>query len=394
MRIALLTAMARLPGSDQRRAFRRFLGRSVLSHQVDCAIELGCDSILCMVDGVGQDLIESQHRAEAAKVRFQTIADTRTLSSLVRADDELIVLSDGLLPDPDLIGESLGDRRALLSFPADPAVTRGFERIDANRAWAGVMTVRGDCVERLAQLPPDVEAASALMRIALQSGVRTVPLDPAVLSEGRWEVARDAHDQAEREQAWIGKHVVAASFAAPGRAIAERIGMRLARDIVGRKSERIPLLLSIAAGLLAGVAGLLGRPLIGLLFALPMVFGIPVATVIERVSRIGGRIRNRLPLLRLLHGATDLLIVALLAMVLPGIEEAGWLRLFIAAQLILALRVGQRFGRGWFKELAGDRILLVSILAAAALTGYILPVTAGMALATLGCLLVLRTTTD
>ena len=58
MRIALLTALAEEPGRGSRKAaFRPFVGRSVLSHQIDCARALDCDMVLCMIRGLGPEAI-------------------------------------------------------------------------------------------------------------------------------------------------------------------------------------------------------------------------------------------------------------------------------------------------------------------------------------------------
>ena len=107
-----------------------------------------------------------QHRAEAAGARFIAIREPRKLSGIVTANDELLVLAPGVLPDEDAVMRHLA-KPCVLVFPADPAVQRGYERIDLHFAWAGALVVRGTAVEQLAQLPGDVDTPSALLRIAL-----------------------------------------------------------------------------------------------------------------------------------------------------------------------------------------------------------------------------------
>ncbi|GMM94424.1 hypothetical protein [Qipengyuania sp. MTN3-11] len=386
--------MARMPGTDRRRALNCFLGRSVLSHQVDCALELECEAILCLVDGVGQDIIDCQHRAERAGARFQTVGHTHALSSLVRAGDDLVVIADGLLVDPEILAAQLEKRQALVTLPADAVGDRDFERLDAAQVWAGALRIGGDSVERLRQLPPDAGAASAFVRIAMQTGVAKVPLDPAILAEGRWEPAGQAESGRLRETAWIGRRIVPVGFAAPGLAVAERLGLRLARDVLGRRTERIPLFAALGFGMMAGMASIVGRPAIGLVLALPMMFAIPIASMIERVGKIGTRARRSLPLLRILLVATDVLLVALAAAALPPTAEAGWLNLFYPLVLILALRVGQRFAAPHLRDLYRDRILLVGILAFAAIFGVLLPVVAVLCALALAAVLIPDITTD
>ncbi|MCH2486625.1 MAG: hypothetical protein MK010_02635, partial [Erythrobacter sp.] len=150
MRIALLTALAEDPARPGRKAaFRSFVGRSVLSHQIDCARALGCDMVLCMIRGLGPEAITCQHRAERAGMRFRPIEDLRRLSSAIGANDSVVVIADGLAVDVETARDAIGERPAIATFPADIAVPLGFERIDSDRAWVGMMTLRGEMIERL-----------------------------------------------------------------------------------------------------------------------------------------------------------------------------------------------------------------------------------------------------
>ena len=394
MRIALLTAMARSHETDRRHAMRRFLGRSVLSHQIDCAIAFGCTSIYCLVDGVGQDIVDCQHRAERAGARFQTIGSTHSLAKLVRPEDKVIALADGLLVDPDVLAEELHDEQAVLTFPIDNVAGLGFERLDADRAWAGALVVGGDKLEALRQLPPDADAASALVRIALQSGAATIPLDPAILTRGQWGATVREDGLAAREQAWIGRQVTPAGFAAPGNAVADRIGLRLARDLIGRRGERVPMIAALCFGLLSGLAAILGKPIVGLALALPMMVTIPIAAVIEKVSLLGKN-EGSLPAgLRILMVAADFLIVALVALALPPVGAFAWLRLFVPVVLILALHNGARFAPPAIRLLCADRIVLLAILILGAITGILLPLAAGLVVLVLLAMMARRITAD
>ncbi|WP_206678135.1 hypothetical protein, partial [Salmonella enterica] len=86
---------------------------------------------------------------------------------------------------------------------AAPAVAEEFERIDADRAWAGILRTRGDRVARLAEMPPASDAASALLRIALQGGDPVVMLPADTIAGGRWRRRVDAVPDAAAERRWI-----------------------------------------------------------------------------------------------------------------------------------------------------------------------------------------------
>lgn len=394
MRIAILTALADDPDhKGRKRAFRVFAGRSILSHQLDCATDLGCESVVCLVGGLGQDVIACQHRAEAAGVRFQAIEDLRRLSGLVKADDEVFVIADGLLPDTDEAIRLLAERPGVLTFSADPALGLGFERLDSERAWAGMLRTRGQSVERLSDLPSDAEAASALLRIALQSGVRQIPLDPALLANGDWLLRADSAMLRAREKRWIFGRVSPASFAAPGLATAERIGSRLGRDIVGTRLERVPLFAAVGAGVLAALLAAFGKPLLALSLGAVMAVLLPIAGVIQRLGRVSRNRKKRFGVDTTLRASADLLLVALVSLAIP-IEGPAWLRLFVPAVLFGLLRLGEQLthepaaqesSASW-RALYSDRIVLLALLLPAAFFGVAQLACAVLSLLVLGSL--------
>ena len=378
MRIALLTALAEDPVRPSRKAaFRPFVGRSVLSHQIDCARALDCDMVLCMIRGLGPEAIVCQHRAESLGMRFRAVEDLRRLSGAISADDRVIVIADGLALDIETAQAVIGERPGIATFPADIAVPLGFERIDAGRAWAGVMAIRGDAIERLSDLPPDADAASSLLRIALQSGVRTEPLDSGLIEDMAAIGPEDEASLSTREGRWIARRAQPVSFAAPGRALAERVGIRLSRDIVGSRFERVPLIVAVAAGVLAAVLALLGKPLTGLLVSGLMAAALPVADIVLRLARLPGKGARGWYATSLLAGAGDVLLIGLIAM--AGRGTGTWIDLFVPLTLIGLLRIGARIAPGGVRPLLSDRIALLAVLIPAGYLGLLQPVTAALA---------------
>ena len=370
-----------------KRAFRRFAGRSILSHQVDCALDLGCEAVCCLVSGLGQDVIACQHRAEMTGMRFQAIENPHRLSGIVKADDEVIVITDGLLPDSEVLVGQLAEKPAVLTFPAEQSIQRGYERIDAENAWAGAMRLRGDAVSRLADLPEDSDAISALLRIALQSGVRQVSLDADLLARGEWVLQEKDDVLAEREKRWIAGRAQPVGFAAPGRAVAERIGIRLGKDIVGTRFERGPLIAGVAAGVFSGLAASFGHSAIALGLAFVMTICLPMAGVVRQIGRVEQRRKHRISIGSSVRAAADLLLVGLLAQATPS-DESDWMRLFIPTVLIGLLRFAERAAPQPWATLLGDRILLVAVMLVAHYFGQVQPVAAGLIVATLATLLI------
>lgn len=381
MRVALLSVLD--SQAEPRRVpapFRLLAGARLVERQLDIALAAGCETITCLANTVGREVIELQHRAEAAGARFIALREPRKLSGMVSAQDELLVLSSGVLPEEDAILRHLA-KPGVLVFPEDPAVERGYERIDAHFAWAGALLVRGNAVEQLAQLPADVDTPSALLRIALQSGVRTHPLETRLLEEHIWLRDPTAGELAERERSWVSGHADVAPFTAPGLAIAERMGARLAQDTLGGKLPRFLALGSAASGLIALSLGLTGWILPGFGMAALAVLLFAMEEVVRRVSN-AGQVRPSVPaLVQALTILIDPLLVVLIALASP--EDTYWLRLFVPAVLFGLLHLGERLSAAKWRKSYADRVMLTLLLVPAVLFGVAQPVVAVLSLAVL-----------
>lgn len=399
MRVALLSTIDSVAdaGGDPR-GFLIIAGRTLARHQLDCALALGCEKIACQGIGFPQELLDLQHQAEKSGAQFQVISGPRALSGMITAADELLVFADGLLPDQALAGKLLADRPAVLVLPAGDGVAEGFERIDRDHAWAGVMIVRGPAVERLTDLPPDADPVAGLLRIALQTGTRMVSMPQDILSDRRWGLVRSRGDAAQLEQAWINRHVRPIPYAAPFLAAADR----LATALMIRSSERQKfgsgaiLGGSAAVVVAAGFAGWLWQPAAGLALMAGAYF----------LARTGGALRamegpllDRPPLDRLGHdflpgfgrigwwlrAAWDGVVVALAGLTTPPDERLS--AVLGVVSLLLAFRLGEALPLRNWKMLLADRTLLAIILTAAAYSGQIIHITQLLAISTLAATL-------
>lgn len=378
MRVALLSTLdSETPPGGVRAPFRRFAGSRIIERQLDLALAAGCETIACLTDNVGREVIELQHRAERSGVRFIALRETHGLSGIVSADSELLVFAPGVLPADASVLKHV-TKPAVLVFPADLAVPRGYERIDPEFAWAGVFLARGAIVERLRELPPDADAPSALLRIALQSGTRPIPLEKRLLEEGEWHLRPEPQELAEREEKWIHSHARLAPFNAPGLAVSERMGIRLARDILGGKGTRIPAIASGVAGVLAVAVSLVGFPVVGLGFGALMAIFAAMAEVVERVG-LAGQVRpERSAMTKAVDWLADPVLVVLVALASP--EDTEWLRLFVPVMLFGLLRLGRSSAIRKWRMTYADRVAAALLILPAALFGLAQPVAASLAL--------------
>ncbi len=390
MRLALLSALAGPPGTSgtgaaERPAFRRFAGKSVLAHQLDCAAHLGCERVLCHAAAFGPDLGAAKAHAERLGLRFDIADSIPRIQSLVTAGDEVILIADGVLPDQALLVEGLSSGPAVLAFPADPALEQGFERLDATRAWSGALRTRGDSVARLADLPPDCDLASSLLRIALQAGARVTELTVAPLTEGTWQRRVDRQAAQATEWRWVMRQVRPAPFAAPGRALAERIGLRWAHDAGGGRWRRAPHAVALAAGALAALAAFWRWPVLGLGLLLVASCALAGATIFDRVEALGAPPRKRGPAMAIARIIRDGLLVMLLSMQIMTVP--GWLGIVLPLVLIGLLWLGEWVAGPRTAALFGDRILLLALLIPLAYLGWSTIAVAALIVLALGALL-------
>lgn len=378
MRVALLSILDHSPAFGRLRpAFRQFAGSRIIERQVDLALAVGCETIACLVDGIGREVIEAQRRAETAGARFVAIQNPRPLSGLVSAADELFVVGPGVLPAEDIVIRH-SSRPAVLVFPAEDAVPLGYERVDAEFAWAGTLLAHGSCVERLSELPPDADVVSSLLRIALQSGVRIQPLEKRLIDEHRWHLDPSAEELSEREQHWIHAHAAPASFVAPGLAVSERIGARLAKDVLGGRWARVPAIAAAVSGVIALSLALWGWVLPALGMGAVMALLGVVGETVERISLAGRTVVQRTALAKAIDWLTDPVLAILIAMASP--EDTEWLRLFVPAVLFGLLRLGHRWAGPKWRDSYRDRVALSLLLIPAAVFGVVQPIVAALAL--------------
>lgn len=376
MRTALIAAVKRTE-TGQLRAGTMLAGRSVLSWQADLAQALGCERLVCLCETPTPEILELQRELERAGVEFHAIRSNLQLASLVRADDELVILLDGLVADRSLVTEFAGsgdslrkgiavlgkDHELALAFPHD------FERIDADRHWAGLAILRAGQVHKLAEMPPDSDAISLLLRLALQAHVECRVLDAGARDDGRWMLATSQETLLAREKALVRQLAAKPHWAGPARALAAQIVRRIAPRWLDKGTGA-----SLATAGVFGIGGLAlaaaGTGAGGLAATAAGAFS---ATLAAYWSRLRGGLSSRAGSERshkLLEAVTDIVTFSALALIL-WYEAEPWLQCAIALLAIGLSRVlGGTPGRGW-QEFWRDRTLHLAIFAGFAWVGLL-----------------------
>lgn len=397
MRVAVLS-LIEAAGTDPG-ALRGYLpigGRSVLRHQIGFALSLGCKRIVVMAEGISSELVALQHVVEAGGAQFHVVATARALVPLLQPEDDVFVLGDGLLAMPDALRDLLEAGPVLLTLPVETALPRGFERIDINNAFAAAMRFPGRVAAALADLPPEWNAQSALLRLAIQARIPQRGVASSLLDDGRWSILRSEEAALQAERGWLRLHtdVAGSGAGSPGETIAVAIVRRFGPAMLHAGTR--PALVGLAAGLV----GLLGGGL-GWLesFAAGFVL-LGLGWLVERVASLLGQVERDSLLasglarrsIEIFHFLIDagFVVLATWRSELPAVPWG--LRAFAPILLICALRLlpvalpSHRWAR-WLE----DRLLVGIALSLASL---FLPFDVTIALAVIGligtCLVTLQ----
>ncbi len=369
LRVALLSLMDAAQGEPQGlRGLLPIGGRSILRHQLGLAMALGCSRIVVLAETLTNDLVALQHAAEAGGARFHVIASARALAPLVAAEDELLVLGEGLLAMPEDALRLLGDGPVVLTLPVETGLPLGFERIDINNAGAGAMLLPGKLIAALGDLPGDWNPGSALLRIASQARIIQRELPALLLDQGRWRLIRDEAEAHRAEPGWVRLHTAGAEVRSPGSWIAAGIVRMLGPALLHAGTRPYVIALgAVVMALLGTGAGWFGWTGAG--FAM-----LAVAWLVHQVASLLARVeRDSLiswsdgaPLDHLADWVLDGMFITLCAWrsEIPAVTGVPWgIAWFPPVVLFMLLRLLQRLrpGEAWIWWL-GDRFVIGALL--------------------------------
>lgn len=399
MRIGLIAAQRRT-ADGALRADLPLAGGSLLAWQATTLQALGVQRVICLTDGPSASTLGTQHALEAGGAAFHAINGFTALPALIRAEDDLVVVADGLVADPNVVRAVLGGegpmQRMVATLPGDHplavAYPEDFERIDAARHWAGVLVMRGASVQRLADFPPDADAVSLLLRLALQAGTPCRELTPRELVPESWLLAESAAVTENHEAALIARAAPSADWRAP----IEALAARLVKALAPRGLPKGTLIANIlTAVLLIGgvVTAAFGTAAAGLALA---ALGAFAAQMARGFALLGSRLRHDTTRSRnpqMLRVAVD--AGAAVTMWFALAPWPMWEPLAALGPVSIALaRLAASGGDGFLPVAAGDRAALLLVLSLGAALGQLPEATACLALGLIAALLLRRTATS
>jgi hypothetical protein len=384
LRVALLVMLEPAgTGIALPRAFLRVGGASVARHQLVLALALECQRIICIARSVTSDVMDLKQQAERAGVVFQVVPGIPGLIGQVTINDELIVLADGLLANMADARELLGSGQGVAVQPIEAGLAAGFERVDINRAAAGMLRIPGRLIEGLGELPGDCDAVSALTRIALQAGVPMREVSHTRGAAAQWRIVRDEAEAHSVEDAWISGQLAQWRATTPGGLIARALIAAFGPALLHRGNGGRAVLLAFA-GLLALAIGFgwFGASSLAFLAAGAGWIALVTAGLLQDVERaasvkaVSGL--GRPDLGAWLH---DGVVILLAVWHHPAMPWQSMLDLAFAPFILMGMLrlLPAMFPRGWMPWLE-DRAILCLLLAMAAALGLLggaIPLMAG-----------------
>ncbi len=344
-------------------------GRPVSLHQLDFALGEGCTKILCFGHGAAPEAIALRHAAEGAGAQFQVLRGPRDLPAAVRGEDELLVLARGLLPDSLVAYEALRKGTTILSLPVQTGAGAGFELLDLATAWGGAMIVPGRLAAALDMLPEDGDPIAGLLRIARQAGVPERALPEVELAEGRWVLLRTAEQGRAAEPGWLRRRLPPVSPWRPTAWLARVLLRRFAGGATGPSRGGLYARIGAAAAIAgAPIAAWYAMPIVGFTLLAVAVLAIELAdgmVQLKRPSFAGEAPASKFS--RILRAATDLALVAVGTLAIPGALHR---RLFLAILPVALLQFWPSAERAGWRILATDRLLVILLLGLATATDF------------------------
>ncbi len=364
-----------MAGQSLSRAFLRVGGATLAQHQLGLALALDCQRIICLARGTSPEMIALQRMAEDAGLQFYIAPGARSLAGLVTASDELVVIGEGLFVDPASVAPFFeGRSSAVLVQPVEGGLAAGFERIDINRASAGVMRIPGHLVENLQELPDDCNVPSALTRIALQAGVPMHEVPADLRSGVNWRLIRDESEAHVVEMEWLRDRFADGEGTSLGRAIARYGVLTFGSSLLhaGNASNMVSLGVIVALAIAGGFAWF-GFAAVGFLVLVVAAILVEASRFLRSAERHAlGQLPPAIPRANVLRWLVDAVFgLSLLAAIsrLGGESLISWM--FPPAVLMMLLAMIPRFVTGTAASLAADRATLGLLLAFAASFGQV-----------------------
>ena len=350
---------------------------------------MGAERIISIALGVSAELVALQHMAEQSGAKFHAVTGINGLLALLTKGDDLIAFADGLLIRPDLAETALPSGMAVMVQPADHGCAAGFERIDGATASAGIMRIPVEIFGASEAFPEDCDVFSTLQRLALQAGMRAMPIPENAYAPGAWSLIGNEAQAHAVEDGWIGHNRAYSTPSqpqtlsqpkTPGKFIARLVFRACAPAMMHAGSGGVlAFWVAAALALLALGSAWFGVAALAYGFwAVGWIVGLSGQGLMQFERWVSYSATGKAPQFQLLGWVFDAVLVPIIAFTLPLTVTYGLChRLFAAATLVGLVRLVPACLTGRVTPWLQDRLLLIAALLLFSLfgiLGYAVPV--------------------
>lgn len=168
MRIAILSLCKRQKDSALLGVGLLPVGNAtLLKYHVTLAQRAGASKILCHIDAVPGELALHEEFARERGMSWVNIRSIAEIGAHIGDEDDALIIADGYYSEAALFDAFMtSDETGILTADSDGAFP-GFERLDINTLWAGLLKLPGTAFANLADVPDDWSLESVLLRQAI-----------------------------------------------------------------------------------------------------------------------------------------------------------------------------------------------------------------------------------
>ncbi len=159
-------------------------GQPMVHHMVKALQRVGITQFFLGVDSVPGALLTYRDAVAKEGLDLRFIREPSAMAALMDGGTRALILRADTIWDTELVDRALRHNGPIVATVEERAENQMFERIDLNNRWAGMAILDRKTLEALTHLPEGWDMASALLRQALQDGVKPWPVKQNAIQDG------------------------------------------------------------------------------------------------------------------------------------------------------------------------------------------------------------------
>jgi hypothetical protein len=186
-------------------------GQPMIHHMIKSLQRVGITKFVIGVDTVPGALLAYRDAVSKQGLDLRFVREPSAMTPLLDANSRILLLRADTILDVGLIQQALLYKDALVATVEERAENQVFERIDLNSRWAGMAILNRSSIDAMTQLPEGWDMASALLRQALQDGVKSWPIKQTEIQAGNLRRVANAGDLAAAQSTMLVQPKVGAT---------------------------------------------------------------------------------------------------------------------------------------------------------------------------------------